>query len=254
MAAQPNDIFSGDGSNPASAGNGSDDTYASYLDNIKNEEGKRKYDSIPKALEGLVNAQQYIPKLKAEKEALELELNKLKEEAGKAASVEEVIKRLQANQATPPASNQGTPPVTQPEGLNEEAIAKLVQGVLEKERAQTSAQSNLGQVTNKLIEKFGDKANDVIKQKASEVGMSVESIKSLASQSPQAALAIFGLQAGTKGSNPTTGGISMPLTTAPTTDVPTPQKSMLLGASNKDVIAYMREIRKAIDAKHGITS
>src|SRR3989304_5674023 len=71
-----------------------DTTYADLLKTIQNEQGQQKYDSLPKALEGLAHAQQYIPQLKTELQTKEQELITLREELAKRPAVDAVVTRL----------------------------------------------------------------------------------------------------------------------------------------------------------------
>ena len=179
-------IFSG--GTPAAAPVASvqnDNPVADLLNTIKNERGEPKYKDINTALDALKHSQEFIPQLRTEKEKLEQELATVKAEVMRLKTVEETVERLTSQQ-----SKQETPPV---QGLTEEAVANLVSKTLSQREQKAVQASNLSQVVNKMKETFGDDAEKLFYSKAQEVGLSAEAINSLAAQSPQAVLQLFGV-------------------------------------------------------------
>lgn len=251
MADQPNDIFNANAditpapqNDPATK---SSTEYADLLNGIKNESGVPKYDSVPKALEALAHSQQFIPQLKTELQQKEAEIQKLKEQLGQTQSVEEIVSRLTQQQQ---AQVKDIP--AQASGLDEAAVAKLVQDVLKQTKQQESAQYNQAKVQETLTAKYGDKVIDVLESKAKELGMTRQELGSLASQKPDLVLALFGAQAST-GAKPTTGSVNIPSSYQPERpQLQRPEKSLLSGATSKDQAAFMRKIKEEIYAKHGI--
>lgn len=233
-------------SNPAP----SDASYADLLSSIVNESGKPKYDSIPKALEGLANAQQYIPQLKTELERKEAELLALKAKLDQQASVEEVVARLTAQQQQAPA--QDTPP--QASGLDEQAVVNLVKNVLNQTKQQESAVNNTLKVQEALTAKFGDKTVEVLEAKARELGTTRQELGQLASQNPSLVLALFGTTAN-KAASPTIGSVNIPSSYSPErAPLEKPGKSLLSGATSKEQAEYMRKIKEDVYARHGVTT
>lgn len=220
------------------------DPLQDLLASIKNEQGVPKYKDIPTALGALSHSQAFIDQLKLEKHQQEAEVARLKAELDKRAAVEEVVSRLAQG-----TSNAGT---TNTEVLTPEQIAAIVSKQLEADRMRSTQVSNLQTVNQTLIQRFGDKAGEVLSNKARELGITVQALGQLAEQSPQAVLAYFPV-------SPQQPAQSAGLNTsafqgAPhSEDVPAPSKSMLSGASSKDQAAYMAEIRKSIHAKYGVT-
>lgn len=252
MSDQDTDMFSGESGNPTSS-QPQADNFDALLDGIKNESGQRKYDSVPKALEGLTHAQQFISTLKSEKEQLEARLKELEQQASTTASVEEVVKRLTAKDQ-PKDDDKGTPPAEAPKGLDEAAVAKLVQDVLAKQNAASVQENNLKQVTSKLAAKYGDKAKDEVAKKASEMGITVERLKQLASESPQLVESAFGLQATQSGPKPTSGSFQTPQSGNTPASLERPTKSLLTGATAKEQAEYMKRVREEVYRQHGIQS
>lgn len=232
-------------SNPAP----SDASYADLLSGIVNESGKPKYDSVPKALEGLANAQQYIPQLKTALDQKEAELLALKAKLAEQASVEEIVARLTAQQQQAPA--QDTPP--QASGLDEQAVVNLVKNVLNQTKQQESAVSNTLKVQEALTSKFGDKTIEVLEAKARELGTTRQELGQLASQNPALVLALFGTTAN-RAATPTIGSVNIPSSYSPErAPLEKPSKSLLSGATSKEQAEFMRKIKEDVYARHGVT-
>lgn len=223
---------------------------AHLLSAIKNEQGQQKYDNLPKALEGLANAQQFIPQLKTELQQKEQELATLRAELEKRASVEDVISRLtaQQQQALPV---EGTPPVTS--GLDEQAVVALVLKQLEQVKQVDVAKQNAAQVQQALKQQYGDGATEMVKQKAAELGTTPQELGQLASRNPAMVLALFNASK-TNSLKPTTGSVTIPNMYQPhVPEVPKPTKSLLAGATAKEQMEHMLAVKRAVYAKHGIT-
>lgn len=214
------------------------------LASIKNETGAPKYKDIPTALGALQHSQAFIDQLKAEKTAQEAELLRLKLELEKRSAVEDVVNRLAQN-----SSNAGT---TNPQVLTPEQIAELVQNQLTQHSSTTTKQANLRSVNETLIARFGDKAGEMLKAKADELGLTVQELGELAQKTPKAVLAYFP-QSQQQSSNSTGLNTSAFQNAPQLNDIPVPSKSLLSGASSKEQAAYMAEIRKNIYAKYGVT-
>lgn len=224
--------------------------YADLLKSIQNEQGQPKYDSLPKALEGLAHSQQYIPQLKTELQKKDQELATLREELAKRAAVEDVVTRLTAQQREP--QEQGTPPKSS--GLDEQAVLQLVQQALGQAKQQDQAQLNQAQVQQALSSKFGDKSREVVEQKAKELGTTPAELGQLASRNPAMVLALFNTSA-QPNVKPTTGSVNIPSSYMPErAPLERPSKSLLSGATSKEQTEYMRKIKEEVYAKHGITN
>lgn len=219
--------------------------FADQLSMIKNENGEQKYDSVQKALDALAHSQQYIPQLKSETEAKEAEIAKLREELSKREAVSDVVEKLTAQQAQPEA----TPQVS---GMNEQDVINLVQNFSAQQQQEQTKAANEKSVSDALFNQYGDKTQEVVVNKAAELGMTVEALKSLSQTSPQAALQLFGAKA-VPATRATTGSINIAAQPAKETlDVPPPEKSLLRGASTNEQIDYLRKVRESVYKKFDV--
>lgn len=215
------------------------------LATIKNEAGEQKYKSVEDALKALANSQAFIPQLLGEKRAVEEELTSLREKVNKIDSIEDVIKKLTANDknlqdTTPPAS-----------GLSAEAVQELVRNHLRDQEQIKLHETNIATVTNALKQKFGDKVGAAIASKAAELGTTPEELGSLAAKNPNMVLAYFNVPKGPS-FTPTTSSVNLPQVKNETFEVSRPAKSVLLGATSRDQKAHMLEHKAAIYKKYGI--
>lgn len=226
-----------------------DNAFADLLKLVKNENGEQKYDSVPKAIEGLAHAQQYIPQLKTELQSKDAEIAALKAQLAQTQSLDEVVSRLTAQQQQ--AQVKDAPPVTS--GLDEQAVMNLVKNVLTQTEQQKSAQSNILQVQNTLTAKYGDKVVEVLESKAKELGTTRQQLGELASHSPALVLALFGTQA-SNGAKPTTTSVTIPSSyQPPREELKRPEKSLLSGATSREQAEFMRKIKAEIYAKYGVS-
>lgn len=221
--------------------------YAHLLDGIKNERGEKKYDSLPEALKGLAHAQQYIPELKSQLSAKDQELERLRVELAKRESAEEIVSRLSAKNQP---QEQGTPPAAS--GLDVGTVEQLVEQLLVRKSRESEAQMNLRQVETVLVEKFGDKARDVIKQQMQETGLSSEDFKAWAAKSPKAVLKLFNA-APAATPKATTSSVNIPLTRTEPEPLKAPSKSLLAGATSREQSDFMAEVKRRVYERHGIT-
>ena len=220
------------------------DPLKDLLASIHNEQGQPKYRDVPTALEGLRHAQGFIETLKAEKQALEAEHQRLRAELEKRQSVEDIVGRL--------ANSQGNASTTNTESLTPEQIAELVKNQFVNIQTQTAKESNLKSVNDALVKRFGDKAGEVLKAKADELGVTVKRLGEIAQESPAAVLAYFPSTQQQSGPSPSLN--TSAFQQAPVEqDIQAPSKSLLSGASSRDQAAYMKQIQEHIYRKYGVT-
>ncbi|MNI54583.1 hypothetical protein D3C73_1094820 [compost metagenome] len=128
-----------------------------------------------------------------------------------------------------------------------------MQETLERQAQLSAAQANQAQVEQALKAKFGDKTADVVKQRASELGLTPKALGELSSKSPQAVLALFNTQ-GTHSPQPTRSSVNIPPTLSPSAPpLERPAKSLLTGASTKEQMEYMAKIRQRVYDENGIS-
>lgn len=214
------------------------------LKNIKNENGEQKYKSLEDALVALDHSQKYIPELKTQLTGTVEELNRVKEQMSKFENIEETVQRLLAQQQKPQAP---TSPVNS--GLDEQAVMKLVQESLQLSKQTEAMDSNLKQVNDALVGKFGEKAIDTLEAKAKELNTTRQALGELAKSNPKLVLALFE----THPEKPPSPTMPSRRTPDPVNQQPTmPTRSMLSGVSVRDQAAYMSKIRDGVYTKHGI--
>lgn len=222
--------------------------FADQLAGIKNEDGKQKYDTIDKALEGLTHAQGYIPQLQSTLNTKEEEIANLRAELDKRQSVEEVVSRITQPKEAPIVAEETTPAA---QGFSQEDVAKLVQQELAKNQQMSAAQANVQKVSDNLTTKYGDSVSDVIAQKAKELNTTSASLEQLASQSPDMVLALF--NSAPQGSvSPTTGSVNIPSNKPADAPLGRPGSSLLSGATTSEVTDYWGKVRAQTHAKLGV--
>ena len=216
------------------------------LKGIVNENGEPKYNTIEDALKGAAHAQSYISELKQKLAETEGKYNETATELAKSKSVEEVLARLQPTQEP---TIQATPAQ---QGLDEASLAELIQKQLSQRDQLSKAQTNESQVNLALQERYGEKASEIVQAKAKELGISVQRVKELSQESPQAVLSLFGTAQSKQGATVTRGSQSFP-SSPRTDDLELPKKSLLAGATSKDQAAFMAQIKERVYKRNGIT-
>lgn len=234
---------------PTDNSSASIDAFAHQLFAIKNERGEPKYTSLSTALDALKHSQEYIPQLKTQNEQYQAELDRLKQELEKRASLEEQLSRFTTTRQPEPAA-----PTSEPaKAFDENAIQDMVQRTLNQERAKTTANQNLSEVRGALVAKFGDKAPEEVASRASELGLTMEQVDAMAASSPKALLQLFNASAPSPTSAPQRSSVTLP--EGPRQEgVKHPGKSLLRGAKTADVMDFMRQIREEVYRKNGIDS
>jgi hypothetical protein len=242
-ATQPNTPV---GSNPQNAPANQVDA-ATLLSSIKNERGEQKYSTVEAALEGLRNAQEFIPTLKQQTAEKDAEIERLRVQAERAAELERTLAELtsqrEQQQATPPA------------GINESQLADLVNRTLTQREQAALAQSNITTVTSTLQNVFGTDAEAKFYGKAQEMGMSVAEMNALAAKSPKAVLTMLGVTQPV----PNKGNTQVHTPGTVNTAAYTPQqetfvgrnpKPVIVGATTQDINESMQRAKKMVEELH----
>lgn len=143
----------------------------------------KKYRDVQSALSSIKPAQEHIQRLEDDNKELRSKITQLESDLQARESVKSVLDKLGNKEGS---EQQGS--------LDPEAIEQLVYGALEKRETVTTAQQNVKTVNDTLLSKYGEKARETVAKRATELGMSVEDLQSLASRSPKAVLAYFDTQ------------------------------------------------------------
>jgi len=221
-----------------------------FLKLIVNEGGTQKYASIDEALKALKHSQEYIPTLKSEIDLKdkavsdkELELTELRTKLETLGSLDDLAERLNANNNS---NSEGIP--NTPVGIDKQQVMKLVSDKMEEIENNKILNKNYVSVQENLLEMYKDKAQQVIADKAVELGMSSESLGELAKTSPKLVLSLFNVKDNSS-FTPTSGSqriVSNP--PDPNESLKPPENSMLVGVKAKDQEEFMNKIRDKVYA------
>lgn len=144
----------------------------------------RKYKDDEALAKGYANADEMIEQLKEENAKLrnQVESSETVTNAIDKSKVQDEVKK----DVIPESNN-----------LSEDAINQIVESKLAERNAKATAQNNLANVAQSLVNTYGDmdKAKEALENKAKELGMTPDEITKIAMKSPQAALAFFNVQA-----------------------------------------------------------
>lgn len=141
-------------------------------------EGK-KYSNPVDALKSVPHAQKHIS-------TLEAELVQTKTELEKRRTAEELLNEIKSS-----TNSQTITPVQS--GLTEDAVVRILEQKLVQKQVQEKAQSNAQVVATSFAEKFGDKAEEVYNKLATDSGLTVTQLNTLAATAPSAVLKLAGL-------------------------------------------------------------
>lgn len=206
--------------------------YTEFLQAITNPEGQQKYKTVADALIGAAKAQEHIQRI-------EQENAELRSVAKKVETLEQVLLNLE--QGKPVQTVQVVPQIEDQE--------KLVLSVLEKQRAAEAAKANREQVLSALKERYGDKVNEALTQKANDLGLSVAELGQLASRSPKAVLDYFRTEV--KGTPAVPSTVNTQALSPQPTEVKTPD-NIMWGANTKDVVNFFRQVKEDVNRQLGI--
>jgi hypothetical protein len=189
-------------------------------------EGK-KYATVTDALKSVPHAQKHIS-------TLEAELAQARAALEKATAAEEVyttVKEMLAANGKPPVVGTGT---TAPDW------DALLDRKLQALEAQKTAQGNTEQVKQVLVAQFGEKAIEVYKQKATDLGIGVETLNELCAKSPKAALELLGVKPKPTTAASTVTGSTVDPSRLAALQNPQKPKSVMGGAPTSELIAAWR--------------
>jgi len=220
---------------------------ADLLAGITNEDGKQKYSSPEVALQGLAESQKYIQRLEAEAKEREAETNALRETANKVTTLEETISKLAAKHPSDEASPVKSESTS---SISEEAVMDLVSRALQQRELKSVAETNTNKVQTTLIAQYGEKAAEVIQEKAKQLNTTPQALGELASTSPDMVLALF--NTGSTSFSPSRGSVNVPLVKPTDPPLERPTKSLLQGATSAEQTAYMQKIKEEVYRRHGV--
>jgi len=242
MADQPNEqsIFPTDqtpesvapnqlGEKPAEAS--SSNPYDDMLGKITKEDGQPKYATVSDAINSIAPAQQHISTLESELAAMREKMASM--------AMETQVPAKESHLDNNPTYHEGA--------LGEDQVVGLVDRVLGQREQQQLSQNNAAQVIASLTEKFGtpQAADQAYRQKAVEMGISLDMMNSLAQHSPKAVTAYFGTT-GASAPNKTSGSINTASMSQAQPDVK--KGNPLLTGSMKDMQSEWTRIKNSLNS------
>lgn len=191
--------FSDNGETKPQEQNTSQEDYVKQLVETKGDQWQD-----PQAMaKGYLESQKFIEDLKRQ-------TDELREDLDKKAYIEDVLKTLPGQKATPPAgtdeeNKSGSKEENTTPGLDEESVKSLIDGRLTERQVEELKTKNLSEVDKRLEELHGTEAKEVVSKRAEELGMDKDSLKQIAEKSPAAFLRLIGEETPSR-TNPVTGG------------------------------------------------
>lgn len=171
------------------------DPNKNYLEDLVGE--GRKFKTVEDLARGKAESDAFINSLLREKAEVLEELNKR-------LTVEDLLDKLEKRNGQGDVTNTNglfnTSGQNQTEGsqnpdgnqLDLEKIKEAIKADMIAEQKRQQAQQNLAQVQEKLLEMYGTEAQSVLNTKAQELGVSLDRLKEIASESPKMFLATLG--------------------------------------------------------------
>lgn len=158
-----------------------------WLDRLVKEKGEQWKD--PEVIaKGKIQADEHIRNL-------EEQLEEMRKDLGKQEYAKDLLSKLQ-DKAPPTAGGKTEVPNSGSTQDNTNLDASKLESLIEqtltaREKKQTATQ-NIAETDQRLADMFGTEAGNVVKAKASELGMSLERLKEIASESPTAFFTLIG--------------------------------------------------------------
>jgi hypothetical protein len=241
-----NNLFNSSNQDVVNDNNTNVNPFSDQLNKITNSEGAPKYDSVEKALEALGHSQAFIPGLESQISSKDIEIAQLKEKLSGVESVQSLIDKHTATLNVVPET---LAPVVQ----EQQDVASLVTQALQKQQAATTEQANLNSVQAELTKAFGDKATEVIQQKAAALQTTPAYLETLARTNPTMLMTLLGTAQAVAQPATTYGSVSIPsLNPIAVAKLGRPAESLLAGAKPNAQRDFMRQIRDEVYRDLGV--
>lgn len=185
MTDQSNDLFNSE--NPFFV-----DPNKNYLEELVGE--NKKYKDPAQLAYSKVHADATIEKLKQEMESMRNELSSR-------LAMEEVLKKIEESSTQKQGSTEfqhqreqsGSEEQKANSQISQEEIKKLVQETLFATESAKKAQQNLEKFQKEVVDKWGEESAFKLKEEASQLGLTIDQIKKLASENPTATIRMLGI-------------------------------------------------------------
>lgn len=238
-----------DNNEPVAPSNGSSEV-DTMLASIVREDGTPKYKDVATALKALSESQAHINRLENEHRELRAREEELSRKALEAETLQSIVDRLTNGNPTP---KEPTPPAGNGEPSTA-TVEQLVDKAIRAREEQATAATNLQNVNKEILNKFGEKASEVVKAKSEELGITLEEFKMLAAKSPKLVLGHFSI-ASTTPAPSTPSSVNTNGFKPKDPELKRPERSVLSGpgANTKNAVEHLKQIREVIYKEHGIT-
>jgi hypothetical protein len=202
------------------------------LSGIQSKEGQQRYADVETALKSIPFKDEHIEKLEAE-------LAELREKAKTQQSLDDAVSQLRNElSATSQQPTQSQDPVD---------FNKIVDERLKAKEVEQQQQRNVDTVLKAFTDKFGDRSAEAFKATASDNGLNIEFLKELATRSPEAVLNLAGIRANKVKDVPKTHSSVNAEGFQPAQQQQQPRRSIMGGASTKEVLDVWRSIGTQIN-------
>lgn len=187
----------------------------------------KKYATVEKALEALVHAQSHIQTIESENGQLRTKVESAVSKEEVYSTVQELLKAEKAT-ATPAAVDEAT-------------IAALLDRQLTARELQATAKHNTAVVKKAMEDKFADKAEEIYKLRAEELGLSLADLNAMIGKAPVAALKLLGLDDVKRTPAASRGSVNTELLGANHNQEAKPLPTVMGGASTSQMLDKWRE-------------
>ena len=202
-----------------------DSAFNDLLGDIKDGD-RQKYSNVETALKSINPAQEQIKTLNEENE-------RLKEQVAKSTQFDEILQKLGDK-----SQSQEHPPQTT-QTFDDSKLDEILDNKLTQRQQQLVANENVATVMQTFKDKFGDKAESVYNQMAADNGIGGDTLRDLASKSPQAVLKLAGLDKAQGRSTPSVTTQTHRTEPLNHDDAPSARIKMV-GASSNDMVTAWR--------------
>lgn len=228
-----------------------DDDVATMLSSIVREDGTPKYKDVNTALKSLSESQAHISRIENENRELRAREEELSRKAIEADTLQSIVDRLTNGTPTPKES---TPPAGK-EPSSDATVEQQIEKALKAREEQARAKTNLENVNNEILKKFGEKSNEVVKAKADDLGITLDEFKMLAAKSPKLVLGHFSISSTPATPSSTQSSVNTTGMKSSEPELKRPERSVLSGpgANTEHAVAHLREIRERVYKEHGVT-
>ena len=143
----------------------------------------RKFNDVEALAKGKLEADRFIEQMKLENNQLKEDLNKQQFELGVSNQLKETASASTAELSVPNNNDSGTSNTSTTQSTSSETdIASLVEQTLKKRELEGVAKNNIAVVESELDKIYGTEAGNVVRQKASELGLPLAELEGMASK------------------------------------------------------------------------